>query len=67
VRRVRTRSDRRLSVTRITPKGAELVARIEPVLEDYRQKMAPALSAAEWKELGRLCERLTGGREHPSS
>ena len=59
VKRVRIRSDRRLSVTRITAKGTELLAHVEPLVDDFRARLAPKLTAAEWKELGRLCERLT--------
>lgn len=58
VKRVRSKSDRRLSVTRLTPRGADLVARIEPVVEEYRRAIASKLSATEWRELTRLCQRI---------
>lgn len=61
VKRSRTRVDRRLSVTRITPKGVALVAKAEPALDEFRAKMAPKLAPAEWHELSRLCERLEIG------
>jgi DNA-binding MarR family transcriptional regulator len=67
VRRVRTRSDRRLSITRITPKGADLVTRVEPVLESFRMQISPRLSDAEWKELSRLCEQIRGAGSDPAS
>jgi DNA-binding MarR family transcriptional regulator len=67
VRRVAARSDRRLSVARITSKGADLLGRIEPALEELRGRLAPRLSAAEWKELARLCERLGGSRDRSSA
>jgi DNA-binding MarR family transcriptional regulator len=63
VKRVRSRTDRRLSVTQITSKGAELVAHIEPLMEEYRRKMVRRLSPAEWKELSRLCERIVASEE----
>ena len=58
VRRVRGRADRRLSVTLITPKGAALLARIEPAYADYQRNLAATLSVAEWQQLSRLCERI---------
>lgn len=59
VKRRRTRSDRRLSMAQITPKGVELMARIEPAIEEYQKAVSTRLSAAEWKELSRLCERIS--------
>jgi len=66
VRRVRTKSDRRLSLTRITPKGADLVARIEPFLEECRSRFAANLSMSEWNDLARLCERIGASKPPPS-
>jgi DNA-binding MarR family transcriptional regulator len=63
VKRGRTSSDRRLSLTRITAKGTELIARIEPAIDEYRTRIAPKLSSAEWLELNRLCERIKGSDE----
>jgi DNA-binding MarR family transcriptional regulator len=63
VRRVRTRTDRRLSVTRLTPKGVELLDAIEPAIEQYRATMAGRLSVAEWKQLSRLCEHVYGNED----
>jgi DNA-binding MarR family transcriptional regulator len=60
VRRVRARSDRRLSVTRITPKGLALLERIEPALTKHRERTAPRLSLAEWQQVSELCERIYG-------
>jgi DNA-binding MarR family transcriptional regulator len=65
VRRSRARSDRRLSLTRITPKGAELAARIEPVIDEYRARMMTKLSMAEWIELARLCQRIGTPKQSP--
>lgn len=65
VKRVRSKTDRRLSVTRITPRGADLVVRVEPVLEEYRRGIAPKLSASEWKELIRLCQCIGPADEPP--
>lgn len=63
VKRVRSKTDRRLSVTQITSKGVELLSHIEPLMEEYRRRMAQRLSPAEWKELSRLCERISASEE----
>ena len=58
VKRARVVEDRRLSVTRITPKGTSLVERIEPAVEEYRARISPKLTKAEWQELSRLSVRI---------
>jgi DNA-binding MarR family transcriptional regulator len=63
VKRVRDKTDRRLSVTQITAKGVALMERIEPAIQEYRAKMAPKLSGAEWKKVSELCERIYGSEE----
>src|SRR5262245_48869276 len=60
VKRVRDKSDRRLSVTQITPQGIALMKKIEPAIQEYRGKKASRLSAAEWKKLSEWCERIYG-------
>ena len=58
VERVRSPRDRRLSLTRLTPKGRKLVARLEQPIESlmarYRRKLPPA----DYRELSRLLEAL---------
>jgi DNA-binding MarR family transcriptional regulator len=61
VRRGRSRQDRRLSLTRITPAGLALVGRVEPALAYHRDLMAPRLSPDEWAELSALCKRVYAG------
>jgi DNA-binding MarR family transcriptional regulator len=58
VRRCRARSDRRLSLTRITPKGEAVVARVEPANRKQRAQLARRLSDDEWRQLSSLCERI---------
>jgi DNA-binding MarR family transcriptional regulator len=57
-RRARSRRDRRVSLTRITPKGLEVLARLEApiqaLIDRYRRKLSPA----ELAELSRLLEAL---------
>jgi DNA-binding MarR family transcriptional regulator len=56
--RVRSRQDRRLSLTRITPKGLKMVGRLDPLVgklvERYRRKLSPQ----DWDELSRLLEAV---------
>ena len=61
VRRLRSNNDRRLSLTRITPKGLELLERAEAVNVEQRAHLASRLSDAEWRQLSALCERVYGG------
>jgi DNA-binding MarR family transcriptional regulator len=61
VRRLRSKNDRRLSLTRITPKGLELLERAEAVNVEQRAHLASRLSDAEWRQLSALCERVYGG------
>lgn len=63
VRRTRTRTDRRVSLTRITAKGQELVARAEPANAAQHAPLASALSATEWRQLSAFCERIYGDQE----
>ena len=60
VRRFRARTDRRLSLTRITAKGLALVARVEPSNAEQRSALARRLSPSEWRQLSALCERVYG-------
>jgi DNA-binding MarR family transcriptional regulator len=58
VRRQRGRTDRRVSVARITPKGLELMERAEDANRAQRAALASRLSAAEWRQLSAFCERV---------
>src|SRR5262245_30214562 len=58
VRRLRSKSDRRLSVTRITPKGMALVEQAEAANDAQHRALDGRLSASEWRQLSALCERL---------
>ena len=63
VKRVREKADRRLSVTQITPKGVALMQKIEPEIDEYRSRMSPKLSVAEWKKLSEFLERIYANEE----
>ena len=58
VRRQRATHDRRLSVTRITPKGVALVEQAEAANDAQHRALDGRLSASEWRQLSALCERL---------
>jgi DNA-binding MarR family transcriptional regulator len=63
VERVRSESDRRLSLTRITRKGLEALERIQPDFEAVHRSLAGRLGAKDARELSRLCEALYEGEE----
>lgn len=58
VRRSRARTDRRLSVTTITPKGLALVEEAEVANRAQRAALVSRLSADEWRQLSAMCERI---------
>ena len=60
VERERSERDRRLSVTRITRKGLDLVERLKPEVDAASRVFTDRLSAREARELSRLCESLYG-------
>jgi DNA-binding MarR family transcriptional regulator len=57
-RRARSRRDRRVSLTRITPKGLELLARLDAPIQELTARYGRKLSEAELAELNRLLEAL---------
>jgi len=58
VARDRTERDRRLSISRITPAGLELLDRLEPRVRQVHQHIALRLSASDQRELSRICEAV---------
>jgi DNA-binding MarR family transcriptional regulator len=58
ITRARDPEDARLSVARITPAGLALLKRIDPEVEAAQEQATAMLTAAERKELVRLCNRL---------
>lgn len=60
VERVRTPADRRLSITRITKSGLDVLERLDPRVKALYQDMATRLSPRDLEELSRLCERIYG-------
>jgi DNA-binding MarR family transcriptional regulator len=58
VARDRSESDRRLSISRITPAGLELLDRMEPRLRAVHEHIAGRLSPGDRHELSRICEGI---------
>ena len=58
--RDRSEADRRLSITRITPKGLELVAALEPSRRELERYFTERVSQRDCRELSRICEGLYG-------
>ena len=58
VERVRSREDRRLSITRITEKGIALLDAIEPERRAIQDEVAGRLPEADLRELARLTNAL---------
>jgi len=60
VERIRTSADRRLSLTRITRAGLDLLKRLDPHVRALHRDVEARLSPAEVRELSRLLEQLYG-------
>jgi DNA-binding MarR family transcriptional regulator len=58
VERDRSERDRRLSISRITTAGLELLARMTPAAEQVEREFAARLSQGECRELSRICEHI---------
>ncbi len=56
--RDRTSEDRRMSITRITEKGIELVDKIKPLIENEHAQNTKALTEDECRQLSVLLEKL---------
>lgn len=64
VERDRSEDDRRLSITRITPKGLELLDQLRPRIDEVHSYFAERVSIRDRRELSRICEGIYGEREH---
>jgi len=58
VERDRSESDRRLSITRITPSGIKLLERMQSRVEEVHRYFADRISLRDRRELSRICEGL---------
>jgi DNA-binding MarR family transcriptional regulator len=60
VRRDRSESDRRLSITRITGRGLELLEKIDLPMRCLHDYFAERVSRRDCRELSRICEGIYG-------
>jgi len=67
VARDRTERDRRLSISRITAAGLELLTRLEPHVHQVHKQIAERLSPDDQRELSRICEGVYGETEGEAS
>ncbi len=58
VERDRSESDRRLSITRISTKGLDLLEQLTPELEDFQRRFSAKVSRQDCRELSRICESI---------
>jgi DNA-binding MarR family transcriptional regulator len=58
VARTRAGDDRRLSLSTITPAGLQLLEAMAPEVRRVHERFADRLTAAELRELDRLCDAL---------
>ena len=60
VERTRSSEDRRLSITRITRAGLDLLRRMDPRIQEIQKAFQTLLPARDVKALSRICERIYG-------
>ena len=65
VERVRDESDRRLSVTRITRDGLEVLKRLDAPVSAIHRQLATRVRAADLKALSRICEQIYDTADRP--
>jgi DNA-binding MarR family transcriptional regulator len=58
--RARSTADRRLSLTRITRAGLDLLRKIDPRVADVQRRVTAAVPVRDLRELSRICEQLYG-------
>jgi DNA-binding MarR family transcriptional regulator len=61
VERQRCGRDRRLSISRITTAGLEMLDLMAPAVEQVNQEFASRLSPGDCRELSRICESIYAG------
>jgi DNA-binding MarR family transcriptional regulator len=63
VQRDRSRDDRRLSLTRITARGLDLLKEISPKIDELNRLLAKRLSRRDCIEISRICESIYADQE----
>ena len=62
VERGRSAKDRRLSITRITPKGLELLQKVDPDIANFHAWFQSRVPLPDCQEISRICEGLHGAK-----
>ncbi|MFO0985716.1 MAG: MarR family transcriptional regulator [Planctomycetota bacterium] len=67
VERARVAEDRRLSITRITRAGMEILRKLDPRVQVIHKHMSAKIASRDLRELSRICEAIYGDEvaEHP--
>lgn len=63
VERIRSESDRRLSIARITKKGLALLEKMQPHITRANGMIGSKLTEEECREISRLCEKIYMGSD----
>jgi len=58
VERARSGEDRRLSITRITRKGLQVLERMQPAMDEVHREFGERLPGRDARELSRICEGI---------
>ena len=58
VERVRSDEDRRLSITRITQAGLDLLNTMDPAMQRLNREFGERISRRDCRELSRICEGI---------
>jgi DNA-binding MarR family transcriptional regulator len=58
VERARVPEDRRLSITRITRAGLDVLKRIDPEIHEIQRRFTSRVAARDLRELSRICEQI---------
>jgi DNA-binding MarR family transcriptional regulator len=56
--RDRSQVDRRLSITRITRKGLDLLTALEPAVKEFQRDLGRRIGRRDCDELSRICEKV---------
>jgi DNA-binding MarR family transcriptional regulator len=65
VERARSSRDARQSIARITRRGLQLLAQVQPAMDEAQRRFTEQLSAREARELSRLCEKVYAASVEP--
>jgi DNA-binding MarR family transcriptional regulator len=64
VERTVSAADRRLSITRITRAGLDLLKRVDPGVRSVQRRFGQRITVRDMRELSRICEQLYAADQH---